>query len=314
MRPSWRARGVLADCRLGTPRRTAPVPVSHRRLVLAAAGITRPGGARPAVAAALLASGTGSPRADGAAAATVVLAGLQRFLLTYAGVFALVALTAAVAAGLAATDRLVITPAGRVTCQAVHRALSLAAVGFLASHVLLEVLAHRSRAIDAVVPFLAGGRTFYLGLGTLAADLIVLIALTGVMRGRFVAHWTRAWRGVHVTAYLCWPLAILHGLLGGRPAKPYVDWSYGACVAAVALALLVRFAAGPRRRPAPATLAVPDQAAPVLPPAMYYAAPPLLAQPPARLALPGADQDDGTRYGIVYGVVEDGPPQPPELP
>jgi DMSO/TMAO reductase YedYZ heme-binding membrane subunit len=284
----------------------------HRCQVLSTPVTTRPHGRYPAVAAVLLAGGAGSPRAGGTVAVAVVLAALQRFLLSYSGVFALVALTAAVAAGLVATDRLVITPAGRVTCQAVHRALSLAAVGFLASHVLLEILAHRSRAVDAVVPFLASGRTFYLGLGTVASDLIVLIALTGVMRGRFVARWTRAWRGVHVTAYLCWPLAILHGLLSGRSAKPYVDWSYGACVVAVAVALVVRVVATPRRRPA-AAYPAPDQAAPVLPAAMYYAAPPLLPQPPARLALPGEDHD-GTRYGIVYGVVEDSPPRPYELP
>src|SRR5579859_6609018 len=220
MRSSWRAHGVLADRRLGTPRWAAPVPARHRRRVLPAAGTARPGGPRPAVTA-LLISGIGPSKVGSAVATTAILASLQRFLLSYSGVFALVALTAAVAAGLVATDRLVMTPAGRVTCQAVHRALSLAAAGFLASHVLLEILARRSRAVDAVVPFLASGRTFYLGLGTVAGDLIVLIALTGVMRGKFVSHWTRAWRGVHVTAYLCWPLAILHGLLGGRPAKPY---------------------------------------------------------------------------------------------
>ena len=123
------------------------------------------------------------------------------------------------AAGLIATDRLVVSPAGRVTFQAVHRALSLAAVGFLASHVLLEILAHRSRAVDAVVPFLASGRTLYLGLGTLASDLVLLIALTGVARRRFASHWTATWRGVHVTAYLAWPLAILHGLLSGRTGQ-----------------------------------------------------------------------------------------------
>jgi hypothetical protein len=36
---------------------------------------------------------------------------------------------------------------------------------------------------------------------------------------------------------------VLHGLLGGRAAKPYVDWSYGFAIAATALALVVRFLA-----------------------------------------------------------------------
>src|SRR4029077_20013465 len=125
-----------------------------------------------------------------------------------------------------------------------------------ASHVLLEVLAHRSRAVDAVVPFLASGRTLYLGLGTLASDLVLLITLTGVARRKFASHWTATWRGVHVTAYLAWPLAIVHGLLSGRAAKPYVDWSYGACAAAVAVAVVVRLVA-PRRS---GTVALPDPA------------------------------------------------------
>lgn len=246
------------------------------------------------------------------ATAGAILASLQRFLLAYSGVFALVALTAAVAAGLAAADRLVVSPAGRVTFQAVHRALSLAAVGFLASHVLLEVLAHRSHAIDTVVPFLASGRTLYLGLGTLASDLILLITLTGVARGRFASHWTATWRGVHVTAYLAWPLAILHGLLSGRTAKPYVDWSYGACVAAVAAALVVRLVAPHRGRAAAVPAPAPGPAVPGLP--AYLSAPPqpsaYLPGPPPHPALPAG----GTQYGVVYGIVDDGLPHDPETP
>ena len=186
------------------------------------------------------------------------MAAVQRFMLAYAGVFALIALTATVAAGLVATDRVILTPAGRVVSQAVHRALSLAAVGFLVTHVVLEVLAHRSRPVDAVAPFLASGRTFYIGLGTLASDLLLLILVTGVARRRFATGWTATWRAVHVTAYLAWPLAIVHGLLAGRHAKPYVDWSYGACLAAVALALLVRRAAITRSRAEVRPQAVPD--------------------------------------------------------
>ena len=237
-----RGHGVIAGCR-----RVIQVPAGrrHRALpALSAAGTNR--GRRWAPIPVLLTSKAGPLAVGGTAAARVILASLQRFLLAYSGVFALVALTAAVAAGLAATDRLVVSPAGRVTFQAVHRALSLAAVAFLASHVLLEVLARRSHVADAVVPFLASGRTLYLGLGTRASDLILLIALTGIARRRFASRWTAAWRGVHVTAYLAWLLAILHGLLGGRTARPYVDWSYGACVAAVAVALVVRLVV-PRR-------------------------------------------------------------------
>src|SRR5690242_1623734 len=308
MTPFGRGHGVIAECRPGM-RRVIHVPVRHRHRALpalSAAGADRPRSRHRAPVAVLLASKTGPLAAGAAATAGVILASLQRFLLAYSGVFALVALTAAVAAGLIATDRLIVSPAGRVTFQAVHRALSLAAVGFLASHVLLEVLAHRSRAVDVVVPFLASGRTLYLGLGTLASDLILLIAITGVARRKFAARWTATWRGVHVTAYLAWPLAILHGLLAGRTAKPYVDWSYGACVAAVGIALVVRFVA-PRRGQ---TVAVPDPApgpavaglpaylsAPPQPSAYLPAPPPPFPAPPPHLALPGGSHDGSTQYG-----------------
>ena len=316
MTPFGRGHAVIAGCRPRVRGTQVPVRQRHRALpALSAAGANQPRGRHRATIPLLLA-GQASPLA-GAAAAGVVLASLQRFLLEYSGVFALVALTAAVAAGLAAADRLVVSPAGRVTVQAVHRALSLAAVGFLASHVLLEVLAHRSHAIDTLVPFLASGRTLYLGLGTLASDLILLITLTGVARGRFASHWTATWRGVHVTAYLAWPLAILHGLLSGRTAKPYVDWSYGACVAAVAVALVVRLMAPRRGSAAVVPAPGPGPAVPGLP--AYLSAPPqpgafLPAPPPAYPALPAGSHDDSTQYGVVYGIVDDGVPRAPETP
>src|SRR5487761_323422 len=84
---------------------------------------------------------------------------VMRFLLFYAGVFALIGLTAAVGIGLVATDRVVMFPGGRIIAQAVHRAVSFGAVGFLMIHIAVEVLAGRSGAGDAVVPFLDHGRT-----------------------------------------------------------------------------------------------------------------------------------------------------------
>jgi hypothetical protein len=319
-----RGHEVVADCR-SEMRRVIQVPVMHRHRALpalSAAGTNKPRSRHWAPITVLLASKTGPLAAGGTVAAGVILASLQRFLLAYSGVFALVALTAAVAAGLAATDRLVISPAGRVTFQAVHRALSLAAVGFLASHVLLEILAHRSHAVDAVVPFLASGRTLYLGLGTLASDLVLLIALTGVARRKFASHWTATWRAVHVTAYLAWPLAILHGLLSGRTAKPYVDWSYGACVAAVALALVVRLVVPHRSGTVALPDPAPDLAVTGLPaylsappqPSAYLPVPSPPVPPPPPRALPGGSHDGSTQYGVVYGIVDHGVPGAPETP
>jgi DMSO/TMAO reductase YedYZ heme-binding membrane subunit len=171
-------------------------------------------------------------------------AATQRFMLYYAGVFALIGLTASVGVGLVATDRVVLTPGHRVMAQAVHRAVSFGALAFLVVHIVTEILAQRVHVIDAFVPFLSPFRTFYIGLGTIASDLILLLVITGIIRKRFTAHgkaWR--WRAIHYTSYVSFIFGLLHGLLGGRSAKPYVDWSYGLAVALVAMALVVRYLA-----------------------------------------------------------------------
>ena len=171
-------------------------------------------------------------------------AATQRFMLYYAGVLALVGLTGSVLLGLVATDRIVMTPGHRVMAQAVHRAFSFGTLAFLIIHIVTEILAQRSHVIDAVVPFLSPYRTFYIGLGTIASDLIVLLVVTSILRKRFTEHgkaWR--WRAIHYASYVAFVFAVLHGLLGGRTAKPYVDWSYGFAIAVTALGLAVRFLA-----------------------------------------------------------------------
>jgi len=222
---------------------------------------------------------------------------VQAFLLYYAGVFALLALTAAVVMGLAVTDRMVMTPAGRVIGQAAHRVLSLAALAALLTHIVLEIVAHRAQVADSVVPFLARDRTFFIGLGTLASDLILLIVATSIWRGRFTGR-PQVWRVIHVSAYLAWLMSILHGLLGGRAAKPYVDWSYGACFAAVTIALAVRLLAAHRGRGHHRPLPVPDRMAATAPlqsgivlDARASAALPSGPRRPSRPSLPWPDDE-----------------------
>jgi DMSO/TMAO reductase YedYZ heme-binding membrane subunit len=174
----------------------------------------------------------------------VMDAATQHFMLFYAGVFALIGLTASVGVGLLATDRIVMTPGHRVMAQAVHRAVSFGALAFLVIHIVTEILAQRVHVIDAVIPFLSPYRTFYIGLGTIASDLLLAIVVTSIFRKRFTAHgqaWR--WRALHYSSYVAFVFGVLHGLLGGRAAKPYVDWCYGFAIAATALALVVRFLA-----------------------------------------------------------------------
>ncbi|KUN87758.1 hypothetical protein AQJ66_08965 [Streptomyces bungoensis] len=182
------------------------------------------------------------PLADPAigAASAGVAGRLMAFLDCFAGVFTLLSLTAVVACGLAATDRLVLTPRLRVAVQSVHRASAVAALGFLATHITVKVVERHAAPQTAVAPF-TGGAALAVSLGTIAADLLVLVTATGVLRGRFAGSrrpWL--WRALHATAYVCWPISLAHGLTAGREARPWVLWGYGLFAALVALALLVR--------------------------------------------------------------------------
>ena len=171
----------------------------------------------------------------------VIDAATQHFMLFYAGVFALIALCASTGLGLVSTDRRFLGPGHRVFIQSAHRAASFGAVTFLIIHIVTEILAQRVHVIDAVIPFMSPFRTFYIGLGTIASDLIILLVITGIMRGRFNAAGNAwRWRAIHYTSYACLIFGVWHGLLAGRPGKPYVDWSYGFIIAFVLLGLAVR--------------------------------------------------------------------------
>ncbi|MEU2662186.1 ferric reductase-like transmembrane domain-containing protein [Micromonospora sp. AMSO12t] len=168
----------------------------------------------------------------------------------FAGVVALVALSLTVMMGLLATDRLVLLIRHRVLLQSAHRATGILGVAGLVFHVLTKIATGRAASTDAVVPFV-GGRGLYVGLGTVAALLMVSVLWTGVVRARFAGVGPKwLWRTLHSAAYLSWPFAIVHGLNAGRPAKPWVLLSYLACVLLVVLALLVRLSVslGRRRR------------------------------------------------------------------
>ena len=94
------------------------------------------------------------------------------------------------------------------------------------------------RLVDAVVPFVSAYRPLWVGLGALALDLLLAIAVTSVMRHRIGF---RGWRTVHWLSYACWPVALVHGLGAGTDAS--LGWMVVlslACVAAVVAALVWR--------------------------------------------------------------------------
>jgi hypothetical protein len=134
------------------------------------------------------------------------------------GAVALVLLTVSVTLGI--VDQRHWRPPGwpRFVLDAVHRNVSLLVLAVLAVHIGTSVVDSFApiRLVDAVVPFVSVYRPIWLGLGALAFDLLLAVLLTSVLRRRF-GH--RVWRYVHWLAYVCWPLAIVHGLTTGTDAK-----------------------------------------------------------------------------------------------
>jgi hypothetical protein len=96
--------------------------------------------------------------------------------------------------------------------------------------------------LDAVIPFQSPYRPIWIGFGALALDLLLAVAITSGLRRRIGI---RAWRGVHWLAYLCWPVALLHGLGSGTDTRLSVSLVIDAvCVLAVAGAVAWRLVTG----------------------------------------------------------------------
>jgi hypothetical protein len=137
----------------------------------------------------------------------------------------------------------------RVVLQYVHHAAAALGLGALALH-LTTILADSYANVGwlgALVPFTAGYRSGWVGLGTLAVYTFVLVAAIGLARARFASSpsGARAWRWVHGLAYLGWGAALLHGINAGTDTSVgWVRWVYVACVAAVAGAVTLRMIGG----------------------------------------------------------------------
>jgi sulfoxide reductase heme-binding subunit YedZ len=177
------------------------------------------------------------------------------------GVVALVLLTVVVMLGVGARSGRPVFGLPRFAVHLVHRNAALLAVVFLAGHVisLLFDPYARLRLFDLVVPFAGSYRPLWEGLGTLGLDLLIAIVATSLLRNRLGA---RAWRAVHWLAYLCWPVALLHGLGTGTDRGAWWLWTISlTCAAAVAAAVgwrispaFARFPARAERRVAPRLL------------------------------------------------------------
>jgi sulfoxide reductase heme-binding subunit YedZ len=165
------------------------------------------------------------------------------------GLAAFVMLTLSVVLGVLTTQRIATGWWPRFASQALHRNVSLLAVVLLVTHVLTTLLDNYV-AISwwaGVIPFASTYDRVWIGLGTLALDLILVVTLSSLVR-LAVGH--RSWRLLHWLSYAAWPLAMTHYLSSGTDAL--ASWSLAiAAVSTVAVvgAVFVRIIVERDERP-----------------------------------------------------------------
>ncbi|MDR6324642.1 ferric reductase-like transmembrane domain-containing protein [Actinoplanes couchii] len=135
------------------------------------------------------------------------------------GVVSLVLLTVVVALGVGARSGRTAFGLPRFAVNLLHRNAALLSVLFLAGHVIALLFDSYANLdpIDLVVPFVGSYRPFWLGLGTVALDLLAAIVITSLLRHRLGA---RTWRIVHWLAYLSWPIALPTGWARAATTAP----------------------------------------------------------------------------------------------
>jgi sulfoxide reductase heme-binding subunit YedZ len=163
-----------------------------------------------------------------------------------AGAVTLVLLSGVVILGILSSLRVQSARWPRFLTTGLHRNLALLTLVFLSLHIVTAVVDPFTHLgwLAAIVPFSSYYRTVWLGLGTVAFELLLAIAVTSLVRG-FIGH--GAWRAVHWLAYASWPVAVVHGL--GTGTDVWSDWFLAltaVCVGAVLIAAGCRVLSGPR--------------------------------------------------------------------
>jgi sulfoxide reductase heme-binding subunit YedZ len=136
-----------------------------------------------------------------------------------------------------------------------HRFLALAGLGALALHglsLVLDATVHMP-LLGLLVPGLSPYRPLAVGIGVLAAELMLIVYASFSLRKRIG---TRNWRRLHWTTYGVFAGATVHGLMAGTDtSRPWTFGIYAGAVGAVAAAtawraLVPPTPSTPRRTPA----------------------------------------------------------------
>jgi methionine sulfoxide reductase heme-binding subunit len=172
------------------------------------------------------------------------------YLSRAAGISAYLALAASVVWGLLLSTGVADAWIARARSIDVHGWISAVALGLVAAHglVLLGDPYVRFDAVDLFVPFVSAYRSLAMGVGVLAAYVVVAVFGSFWLRRRIGQ---RAWRLVHYLAFPMLGLVTLHGLLAGTDSSsPWMRMIYLAVSAIIIWLSVYRVVATLARRAA----------------------------------------------------------------
>lgn len=175
------------------------------------------------------------------------------FLNRGTGVALIVILTLSVLLGIVGAGRNAGGALPAFVPQSLHRNLSILALALTTAHAITAVADEfvDIRWWQAISPFGATYKPLWLGLGTLAFDLMVLLAFSTLAR-RALGH--QAWVRIHQLGYAVWPLAFAHGAgIGTDAGLTWVRWLSFGCAGVLLVAIAFRLG---RRHPVDAVLPV----------------------------------------------------------
>jgi sulfoxide reductase heme-binding subunit YedZ len=131
------------------------------------------------------------------------------------GVVAYVLLTTAVLLGLTMASRRRLPRWPRIALEDVHRYAGLLTGTFITVHVLtIAIDSYLPFSLTSlVVPFIASYRALWTGLGIVAAELLIALAITNRLRAKQISQ--RTWRRAHYLNFAVWAAATAHGLGSG---------------------------------------------------------------------------------------------------
>jgi sulfoxide reductase heme-binding subunit YedZ len=133
------------------------------------------------------------------------------------GIVALVLFTVSMVLGIIQRSGRTVPWLGRLGISDLHRTAALTGTGLVVAHVgtLYFDPYAQLRLVDFVFPFLGAYRPLWLGLGTLALDLLGVVTVVSLLRQRVGP---RVFKAVHWATYVLWPVALLHALGNGTNA------------------------------------------------------------------------------------------------